>query len=285
MRNVFSAYHPTVAFAYLAISIVFTMAAFHPVYVALSFMGALCASFVFKGVRRTVRSMAWTIPLCLVIALFNMLFTAAGSTVLFQLFGRSFYLEALCYGLANGLMFAAMMLWFMVYANVMDSESTAAVMGGVLPLISLMISQVMRLVPQFIRRGQAIGAVQGATSAAAARTKREVFSQNLRTLSVLMGWGMEDGIVRGDAMLARGYGCGKKRTRYRRQRFAVRDGVTLAVLVLLTGANAFLASVACSQFSFYPYMDTLVVWWGYIPYAVFMLVPASLAVKEKVAWL
>ena len=285
MNNLFSAYHPLVGFMYLAIAIVFCMAAFHPVYVGISFAGALVASFVFKGMKPTLRSLAWTVPLCLVIAVCNMVFTSAGSTELFNLFGRAFYLEALCYGCAMGAMFAAMMLWFMVYAAVMDSESTTTLMGNALPLVSLMISQVMRLVPQFIRRGRAIGAVQGATSAAAARTKKETLGQSLRTLSVLMGWGMEDGIVRSDAMRARGYGCGIKRTRYRRQRFALRDGVAVAAMVALTALNAFLASVACSQFGFYPYMDTLVVWWGYAPYCLFVAIPLILAVKERLSWL
>ena len=285
MRNVFSAYHPLVGFWYLAIAIVFCMAAFHPVYVGISFAGAFASSLLFKGFKPTMRSFVWIVPLCVLIAVCNMLFNSAGTNELFSLFGRSFYLEALCYGITMGAMFAAMMMWFMVYAAVMDSESTAAVMGNALPLVSLMISQVMRLVPQFIKRGYAIGAVQSTTSAAAARTKKESFGQNLRTLSVLMGWGMEDGIVRGDAMRARGYGCGIKRTRYRRQRFALHDGVMLAFMVLLTALNTFLAVVACSQFSFYPYMDTLVMWWGYIPYCIFVAIPLFLAIKERLAWL
>ena len=58
MSNVFSAYHPVVGFSYLAIAIVFCMAAFHPVYVGISLAGALFGSFVFKGVGPTLRSLA-----------------------------------------------------------------------------------------------------------------------------------------------------------------------------------------------------------------------------------
>ena len=285
MRNLFSAYHPLVGFSYLAVAIVFCMAAFHPVYIAISFAGAITSSFVFKGIKPTLRSLTWTVPLCIIIAIGNMIFSSAGSTELFSILGRSFYLESLCYGITMGGMFAAMMLWFMVYAAIMDSESTATVMGNILPLVSLMISQVMRLVPQFLKRGASIQAVQNATSAAAVHTKKDIMGQNLRTLSVLMSWGMEDGIVRSDAMRARGYGCGIKRSRYRRQRFSARDGIALAVIVTLTAINAFLATVACSQFSFYPYMDTLVVWWGYAPYIIFVAIPLFLAVKERLAWL
>lgn len=285
MRNPFSTYHPVVAFAYLACAICFTMIAFHPVYVALSCAGGVVASLVCRGVRRTFSSLWFLVLMWAIAAAANFAFSSAGNTVLFELFGHAFRLEALCYGAAMGGMLAGTILWFMVYSQVMDAEATATVFGSVLPTVSLMISQVLRLVPQFIRRGQAVGAVQNATSAAAATTRRQRAAQHARLLSVLMGWGMEDGLQRSDAMRARGYGCGVARTRYRRQRFAVHDGIALGLIVALAALNAFLASVACSQFSFYPYMDTLVVWWGYLPYVVFMLVPAALAGRERLAWL
>lgn len=285
MRNPFSLYHPLVAFVYLAGAICFTMLAFHPVYVGLSFAGALVSSIVCKGLRRTLSSLWFLLLMWVIVALANFALSAGGSTVVLTLFGHHLQLEALCYGLAMGGMLAATLLWFMVYATVMDSEATAAVFGSVLPTVSLMVSQVLRLVPQFIKRGQAIGAVHAAASAAAPTNKRQRTAQHARLLSVLMGWGMEDGLQRSDAMRARGYGCGVKRTRYRRQRFAWRDGVFVAIVLVLMLLNAVLAVTACSQFSFYPYMDTLIVWWGYLPYVVFMLVPAILAGKERATWM
>ena len=284
MHNPFSTYHPLVAFLYLAIAICFTMLAFHPVYVGMSLVGAFVASIVFRGLRKTLSSSWFLLIMWVIVAIANCAFSMAGETVLFELFGHSFRLEALCYGITMGAMLVSTLLWFMVYSVVMDSEATSVVFGQFLPTVSLMISQVLRLVPQFIRRGQAVGAVQNATSAAAATTKKERTAQHARLLSVLMGWGMEDGLQRSDAMRARGYGCGVARTRYRRQRFAWRDGLLVGAFVVLAALNGFLAVVACSQFSFYPYMDTLVVWWGYVPYIVLMLVPALLAFREWLAW-
>ena len=284
MNNPFSTYHPLVAFLYLAVAICFSMIAFHPVYVGLSFVGALATSLACRGVRQTVRSSWFLLLMWAIVAVANCAFSSAGDTELFALFGHSFKLEALCYGLTTGCMLACVLLWFMTYTKVMDSEASASVFGSVLPTVSLMISQVLRLVPQFIRRGQAVGAVQNAMSAAAAKTRREATADHARLLSVLMGWGMEDGLQRSDAMRARGYGCGVKRTRYRRQRFAAADALLVVLIVALTGLNVFLASVACSQFSFYPYMDTLVMWWGYIPYLLLMLVPAALAGRERLLW-
>ena len=284
MGNPFAAYHPSVGFAYLVVAIVFSMAAFHPVYVACSLAGALCCSLLVRGARATAKTALFALPLVACIALANMLFSSTGATELFAIGSRAFYLEAACFGACMGCLFAAMMLWFACYAAIMDSEATASLMGAALPTVSLMVSQVVGLVPQFLRRGKAIGAVQEACSAARAAGRSDALRQRLRTVNVLMSWGMEDCLVRADCMRARGYGCLPSRTRFRKQRFAWRDGAMLAGLAALSVVNAALAAAACSQFEFYPSMSNLVPWWGYAPYLLFMGIPLALALRERVSW-
>ena len=55
-------------------------------------------------------------------------------------------------------------------------------------------------------------------------------------------------------------------------------------VVVLALLCAFLAAVACGQWSFYPVMPALVCWWGYAPYAALMLLPAAAAVAERIRW-
>ena len=55
-RNPFATYHPAVAFVFLACAIVISMAALQPVFVALSFLGALACSVVCRGARATAGS-------------------------------------------------------------------------------------------------------------------------------------------------------------------------------------------------------------------------------------
>ena len=62
MDNVFSTYHPAVAFVFLACVIVFSMAAMHPVYVVISFIGAFIMSCVTRGFKPTARSLTWIVP-------------------------------------------------------------------------------------------------------------------------------------------------------------------------------------------------------------------------------
>ena len=284
MRNVFSAYHPAVGFFYLVAAIAFCMSAFHPVYVTLSLAGALGCSLMVRGASRTLKTAALALPLALCIVVANTLFSAAGATELFAVVGRAFYLESACFGATMGAMFTAMLLWFSCYAAIMDSEATGALMGAALPTVSLMVSQVVGLVPEFLRRGAMIESVQKANAAAAQPAGKAKVGHALNTLSTLMSWGMEEGIVRADSMRARGYGCQPKRTRYRKQRFGMLDGVLLGVLAVLAVGNAALVAIACGQFSFYPTMSTLVAWWGYVPYAVLMALPLALYVREVLAW-
>ena len=106
----------------------------------------------------------------------------------------------------------------------------------------------------------------------------------MRIVSVLMGWGMEDALERSDAMRARGYECGAKRTTYKRLRVHVRDAVAVGFVLVLAAASAVTAWAVCSRYSFYPVADPVAFWWGYIPYALFMMVPVVLWVMDWWQW-
>lgn len=283
-RNPFATYHPAVAFVFLACAIVISMAALQPVFVALSFLGALACSVVCRGARATAGSFVWIVPLWLVVAIANPLFSASGSTEILRIGVRAVYAESLVYGACSGGMLACVFLWFSSYAACMNSANTMALFGNVLPIVSLMVSQVMRLVPQFVARGRGIAAAQDAVSAAAPQTKRQQTAGRLRIVSVLMGWGMEDGIERSDAMRARGYDCGARRTTYKRYRFGRADASVLAAIVVLAAVAGACAAAVCLRFSFYPTLSGWGAWWAYLPYALLMAVPSALRFKEWLLW-
>ena len=283
-RNPFTTYHPAVAFVFLACAIVISMAALQPVFVALSFLGALACSVVCRGARATAGSFVWIVPLWLVVAIANPLFSASGSTEILRIGVRAVYVESLVYGACSGGMLASVFLWFSSYAACMNSANTMALFGNVLPIVSLMVSQVMRLVPQFVARGRGIAAAQDAVSAAAPQTKRQQTAGRLRIVSVLMGWGMEDGIERSDAMRAGGYACGARRTTYKRYRFGRADASVLAAIVVLAAIAGACAAAVCLRFSFYPTLSGWGAWWAYLPYALLMAVPSALRFKEWLLW-
>lgn len=284
MDHVFASYHPAVAFSFIVCAAGLTMAAQHPVYGALSLVGALATSVVVRGARPTLHSLAWAVPMCAIVACANPLFSASGSTELFCIGGIAVYAESLAYGLCSGVMFASVFLWFASYARCMDSENSLALLGNAAPVVTLMTSQVLRLVPQFVARGRTVAAAHDAASAAAPRDASEKARGRFRIVSVLMEWGMEDGLARTDAMRARGYDCGARRTTYRRYRFGRVDAALVGSIAALAALNAFLVTTACAQYEFYPVMSRLTPWWGYGAYAAFLALPVVLRIKEWWQW-
>ena len=114
------------AFGYFACMLAFSMAAMQPVYLALSLAAALAYSVVLRGMRATLRTVLWQMPLILVMAVANPLFSAMGSTELFRIGLRAFYLESLVFGACMGAMLACVLLWFSNASRVLSSDKVMA---------------------------------------------------------------------------------------------------------------------------------------------------------------
>lgn len=333
VRTVFDSFHPAVAAAYLVAVLALTMAAFHPLFLVPSLLVGVAYGAYLRGVAAALKTLAWQLPLLVVVALLNPVFSQSGSTVLF-VWGQAhaYYLESLCYGACMGTLLLAVMTWFANLSCVLTSEKLLQLTGNVAPVLGLVVTMVLRLVPQFVRRGASIGAVQAAATAAArprnARAaqpgdhelagevdaadsapvqaagtaaaqgpagwraggnafgrKAAQLQASFRSISVLMGWGMEDSLDTAIAMRARGWGAAVRRTTYRRSCFCLADGVALGVVLALAALSAGCAAFACSCFDFYPQLtQPNVLWWGYYPFLALLLVPVALDVRERAIW-
>ncbi len=105
--DTFSGYHPLINFTYFVIVIGLSMFYMHPVFLALSLIGSVSYSIYLKG-RKTVKVFLFgMLPVCLLAAAANPLFSMRGPTMLFYLKdGNPVTLESIVYGLASGLMLA-----------------------------------------------------------------------------------------------------------------------------------------------------------------------------------
>ena len=102
----------------------------------------------------------------------------------------------------------------------------------------------------------------------------------LRQSSVLMGWAMEDSLETADAMRARGWGARRQRTTYLPYRFTLRDAAVLLVLTVAAAVCIWASWTATNAYEFYPRLTPIRAWWGYVPYAAWMFVPAALHLYE-----
>ena len=277
----FSMSHPAVPALYIVLTLGLAMFSMQPVLIALSLAGGLACGFATRGAARTLGALRWQLPVILIIALVNPLFSASGSTELFRIGLRAVYLESMVYGLCMGGLFVASVLWFEAAASMLEYDKVLALLGNAAPVIALMISMCMRLIPQFLRRGRTVLAVQDAIDVPG-RAPADPVRSRLRASSVLMGWGMEDSLERADAMRSRGWGAATRRTTYARYRLRRSDVVALVLLALFGAAAVAVAWTATTQYSFYPQLSVPAPWPGYVVYAVWMVLPCVLrAIDEK----
>ena len=89
----FSMSHPAVPALYIVLTLGLTMFSMQPVLIALSLAGGLAYGFATRGAARTLGALRWQLPVILIVALLNPLFSASGSTELFRIGMRAVYLE------------------------------------------------------------------------------------------------------------------------------------------------------------------------------------------------
>ena len=296
-------WHPRVLVAYFACALVLVMAAFEPVCTGLGLAVGLLVCCRLRGVRATLRPLAWQLPLMVIICLVNPFFSAQGMTEVATVGVRKVYLESLAYGLNMGAMLLAMLVWFADAAAVVSTDAVRIAFGGTLPVVSLMVSMTVRLVPDFIRRGHEIADVQRACTSAAktnaplsdlsahshpsARSRLHASSRlhnRSRLVTVLVGWGLEDSFATADSMQARGWSSARRRTSYRSQRFRTRDGVALALIATLATVDALALARVCGGWHYYPTMGSFSAWWLYLPHAVLLALPLVATAVEDLRW-
>ena len=233
MNDSFSALHPALTFCYFAAVLLLTMLVLHPVFLALSLLGALGYCAVLRGWRSLGRTLGWLVPFLVLMAALNALLNHAGVTMLFYLpNGNPVTREALCYGAAAAAMFAAVILWFQCCIVVMTAEKYLYVFGSALPGVSLLLSMALRFVPKFSAHIRSVRAAQASLGCGTREGSAwQRLKNGARILSVTVSWALESGISAADSMKSRGYGAGR-RTYFGNYRFTRRDGVLSAVLAL-----------------------------------------------------
>ena len=197
MNDSFSALHPALTFCYFAAVLLLTMLVLHPVFLALSLLGALGYCAVLRGWRSLGRTLGWLVPFLVLMAALNALFNHAGVTMLFYLpNGNPVTREALCYGAAAAAMFAAVILWFQCCNVVMTAEKYLYVFGSALPGVSLLLSMALRFIPKFSAHIRAVRAAQaslGCGTREGSAWRR--LKNGARILSVTVSWALESGIT------------------------------------------------------------------------------------------
>lgn len=243
--------HPVCAFVYFVSVIVVAMVTMHPVVVAVCFLTGSALYGTLCGGRRLVRSLGWSVPMMLLIALLNPILSHKGETVLLFLNDAPITLESVVFGATFALMVAAVFYWFACYSEIMTSDKFIYLFGRIIPKLSLLLSMTLAAIPKLKRQYREIDDAQRALAPEADDGAVAKLRRGVSVFSALVSRALEGSIETADSMRARGYGL-RGRTAYSIFRFTASDAVLLAVTLALAVTVVALALVGGVDYAYYP---------------------------------
>ena len=251
MKNdAFSGFHPLVNFIFFVAALGLTMFIQQPVYLLISMISGCAYLLYLQGKKGFLRQVGYLVPILVMMAIMNPMFNHEGVTILWYLPNDNpITMEAICFGLASAVMMGASIVWFNCCNTVFTSDKIIYLFGRVIPALSLMISMTLRFVPRFKNFLQSVLRTQQAMHKP--ENTKEKLQQALAAFSATVSWAMEQSIVSADSMKSRGYG-GLGRTAFSIYIFEKRDGITIALLALLSAGAALPHILGLMGWTYYP---------------------------------
>lgn len=283
MRS-FDCYNPIAVTVCILGGAAIAMFSMNPVILALSFVSALVYCLIRNGLKDKGFHL-FSLLFFIVMAVVNPLFNHNGVTVIFIMNDNPVTLEALIYGIFSALMIISVLYRFRSFTEIMTSDKLLYIFGALSPTLSLILSMALRFVPLF---GRQLKKTENSRKALGLYKDDNIIDRmkgRLQVFSILITWGLENGIVTADSMTARGYGTGK-RTSYSLFRWRSRDILLLISSLALTALTLF--GLSMTGGSYYPYFSFPETDAGsitaYISYGILVFLPSIIEIKEALRW-
>ena len=265
-KDTFSTFHPVINFTFYIGAFLLGMMLIHPVFLAVSAITAAAFYITVKG-RKAKSFLFGMIPLFL-----N---------------GRPYTLEALAYGTSLAAMVVTILLWFASYSFVMTSDKFLYLFGKAAPSVSLVLTMILRLLPNYEKKIAQIGNARKSIGMSAENgTTKEKAEHGLTIVSAMTSWALEGGIIMADSMRSRGFGTGK-RTTFSLYRFEKRDKILLAIMAGFLAIVIFCCIMGGSSAQYTP--EFLVAMSPYtvvgaVAYGAFLALPTAVNITEEIIW-
>lgn len=227
----FSKLHPITSFAFFVLTFVFILTLNNPFFSAVSLLCAQAYETRIRG-KQVLKSLKFTFAILIFVSLFNMIFAHYGEDVLFKIKETEFTLEALFYGFNQGMVLAAVVIWFSSFSIVLDSEKIIYIFRFA-PKCALIFSMVLGFFARFNKKLKDIRDAQTALNGGINdKTLKEKYKTAINNFSSLVTYSLESSIITADSMNARGYN--PRAVRYSRYRFNISDIVFLVIMIVLS---------------------------------------------------
>ena len=283
----FGNYHPFVLLIYFLSVLLVAMFISNPVLQTEALAGGILFCTVIHRKRENIGNLGFYIPLFLMIAITNPLFSHNGVTPLFFINGNPVTLEAFVYGISIAVMLIGVILWCKCYSGIMTSDKFLYLFGKAIPKLSLVLSMALRFIPMFKRQMHRVSRAQKAMGLYSSKSFTDKIRSHMRVFMAMIAWSLENSIETSASMKARGYGL-KGRTNFSLFHFYSGDAILLATCVLMLGITVSGVAMNETVFYYYPRISGLnlsayaiVV---YTAFGILSFIPFVTEVKEALVW-
>ena len=279
--------HPAVNLIFFLFTIGITMFSMSPVFLAATLVFSWLYSILLNGKKAIKSNLLFTLPIVVIMAVINTLFTHNGATVLFYVNNSRITLEALLYGLAAAVLLSSIIVWFSCFNVVMTSDKLIYIFGKAAPVLGLTLSMIFRFIPLLKARFREISMGQRCMGRHVTVGFMAKLRQVTKEVSILISWSLEAAIETSDSMEARGYGL-PGRTSFHLFKMTPTDKV------LLTGISisGIIAAVGCAlgKTSIYYYPKVVLGQWDmptvitFAAYMVLLTIPIVTDILGENKW-
>lgn len=152
MRDSFEALHIVPVIFYI-ISLVILILSINNSIVLLTLLIGLIEIFILCNRAKSLKnSIKFFVPLAIITAMINMIFSQMGSTILFFIGNKAFTLETLIYALIMSFKILLILLSFQIFDFIVDSDQAISFFSKIMPKATLTILIALKLLPNMRHR-------------------------------------------------------------------------------------------------------------------------------------
>ena len=287
MKGALTRLNPYIVVIYYVLVMVLGILVKHPLHLAVLFLCGIVVAVMVAGLRVTARTIGYGLIMSALIVLINPLVSKEGVTRIVEWGEFYITLESVVYGAVSALMLMTVFVWFVSWNVIMTGDKYIYTLGRVLPSVSLLISLILRLIPELEREYNDIKTSIYSMRLYDVSRLRGRFSLSVHALRVLIAHSIETSALRADSMEARGYGIAH-RSCYLGYKWRVGDTIFITLTLLLGGMAIAGHVLHHSYASFYPIinvdMSGTYTFVSFAVIALYGLVPVLFETKEAIAW-
>lgn len=282
----FSEHNPIAIFVHFMLTIIIAMFIQNPIILLLALFGSiLYYAVTFRKI--SAKTLIFWILLFLLISLINPIFSHKGETVLLFINGKAITLEALFYGINNGIMILAVMVWFIVFSEIMTSDKVMYIFGKFSPRLALLVSMSLRYIPLYRQRASIINNAQKTMGLYKESNIVDNVKGGMRVTSSLITWSLETSVDTADSFAARG-GELKHRSSFSLFKFRKNDVALIITSIVLFSAVISAQAIGVLSVDYYASGDffsklsfEIIAIVAYLAYFILSLIPFILEISAR----